>query len=295
MSTYGNEPNDPHDQQPEGQQPGTPPPYGDQPGYGQSPYGQPPQSPYGQQPPQYGQPQYGQSPYGDQPPYGQVPPGHAQHQPFSVGDSFGWAWKQLTSNFGTVLVLGLLLVIPALVVQVPFLLMSPGDAAGFGVNLSPVSLVGGVFAAFVLFFFAAVTSNAAVQAARTGRASISGAFNDLNMSVVAVAGLIYAVIYAVANAFFVVPSMVAMFFMMFMPVLVVAGNLKDGLSALTTSANTVVQNLGNSFVLALVAFAIMFVSLLACCVGVFVGFPLAYFVIAHGWLRINGQPVVQTN
>lgn len=284
---------------PEGQDPNANP-------YGQPPYGQQPpagQDPYGQQPPPYGQDPYGQNPYG-QPAagaggYGAGGYGYsAGPTPYSPGESFSWAWKQFTSNIGAFILFGLMLIIANGVAQSttvdwPALFDSTGVAAGNPALMPSISLFGilGLFVGQALLFAAATcVSNSAIRAARTGtRMELGTAFEGLNWSTVGVAAVLFAACYTVGNMLCSFPAMIAWFLLMFMAPIVAAGAAPDGVAALKQSFQLTTSQFAPSLLLALIAFACTVVGLLACCIGVVIGLPLGYVVVAHGWTRLTGQ------
>ncbi len=277
---------DPYGQNPGGQNPGgqqpPPSPYGQQPG-AQNPYGQ---NPYGQ--PQYGQGQYGQPPYG-QPPFGQPQFSQPQLAPFSATDSIGWGWRFFTRNWGPLLALGALSIIAPTVLTVNNV---DGNDSLLSFGFAPVNFGLALVGSVVMFIFMVAMTKGAVDVARTGaKASFGGCFEGLNWSGVLLTGLVYAAIVEVASLFLLIPGLVATLLLMFLPVVVVLMPQADVGTALKTSVTGVTDHFGNSLLLALLALGVGVLGFLACCVGVFAAIPIINGALAHGYLRLTGQPV----
>ena len=278
-----NEPQDPYRQNPGGQDPYGQDPYGQSGGnqnpYGQNPYGQPGQNPYGQNP--YDQAPSGQAPYSQQP----------QHAPFSATDSVGWGWRFFTRSWGPMLGLGALTVIAPATMSWNSV---GGDSDLLRITFAPVGFALAVLGSLVTFVLMVAVSKGAVDAARTGaKVTFSSCFDGLNWSTVLLAGLAYAVVVEVANLFLLLPGLVAMFLLMFLPVAsVLAPGAEVGVT-LKSAVTAVTDNFGSALVLGLLALGVAVLGFLACCVGAFVAIPVAVAALAHGYLRLTGQPVHQ--
>lgn len=280
----------PPPQPPPSDGPAYPPPPGDAPGYGGSAYPPPP----------------GGGGYGGYPPppgSGYPPPpggGSGYPTPFSPTDAISYGWQRFSANVVPWIVLGLLslVVFAAAIVVITF--SSIGFAAtdrdaGFG-SLLFFFLIG-VVVSIVLSVLNAVGTRGALDATEGRQFDLGGAFGRIDIPKVVVLSVILGVIGNLGNllpgllgALLSLVSFVFTFLTYFAMTFLVDRGISP-VDALVASFELVRDNLGESILLALLAFVVILVGACACGVGLFVAYPVVAIASAYAYKRFQSLPV----
>ena len=300
------------------------PQYG-QPQYGQPQYGQPgpEQPPYGQ--PQYGQPQYGQpqygtpapgsvppggtppppaSPYGAAPGYGAPVPG-GPGTPFSVGESFSWAWSQFKANPGPMILPGVIMAVVALVFWglAYWAFSSASDtvttynyedgystSASLGGGAVAGLTVGYILGLLVLLYIEASILSGAVRVANGEAVTAQSFLVPIRFGPVIGTAILVAIITGVASLCVGVGGLIAGFFLQFAVLATISEGKSPG-EALTRSFRITTNRIGDSILTLIVVWLTNFVGALLCGIGLIVSAPLAALFQVHAYRRIVGEPI----
>lgn len=206
--------------------------------------------------------------------------------PFSPTASLRWAWTQLRSNVGLMLVLGLLMLGPQAVVQ---LALGPDDASRTSLE-ARLELVVGLVRYLLLFVFAVVAASASVAAYRGERPTLRGAFGHVAWPGTALAGLAYAFFVQAGLSLLVLPGLAVAFCLLYGASAVALRPWSAGPTSLAFAFQALTRNVGQSLQLAALAALVTVLGLLALGVGVLLAAPLAVFAVTHSYLTLCGEP-----
>lgn len=311
MTNYGDTP-DETPQNPYGQQPPQGPP--GEPGYGPPPqgppgYGQPPADPYGQP---YGA-GGGQPPYG-QPPYGGTggPGGPGGPAQFGVGDAFGWGWRKLQANLGSILLAAVVLFAAVAIIQIIQGVVTGGLSAGSSSTMEynpetgefeggPASsgLLGASIMASMFFGVVSLVVQLAIQAGIVKGAldlthgrpiSLGSMFAGINWLQVLVASLIIAVATFIGFLLCILPGFAVMFLTSFTLHFIIDKGL-PAVEAIKASVSFTIANAGTLIVFFLACLAAYIVGALLCLVGLLVAIPVVVLAQAYAYRTLQGEQV----
>lgn len=237
---------------------------------------QPPQNPYNQ--PGYGQPQ---QPFNPQQPY--APPPQQPRGLVSL-DVIGEAWKLVQPalgqwvlavlivgaiSFGVNLVMGLL--------QAPF---APKNGQSPGGAFYMIQFVAQVVGFVVQTTAAAALFKMAISHIRTGQANLNEMFSVTNiLGSILLGALLSSLITGVGILLCIIPGIIAALGLSMTQPLIVDQGLAP-VDALKRSWEVMKPHLGSLFVLGLVLGLLNMAGVIACCVGLFVTYPISIVAMA---------------
>lgn len=275
-------------------------------GYGSQPpqYGQ---QPYGQQPPQYGQPQggFGGGGFGgDYPP--QYPTGGGQNNPgyfppakINVGEALSYGWEKFKNNAGIWVLLVLVTLAIMIAIQIPFGIA--GAVSGSAESPSAVAtIIGGILTAIVSAFVHAAFVRGALHEVNGRRPGFGDFFQFDNVGNIAIAGLLVGLLGAVGSLLQflgVVGLILSLLWMIAVSIFTlftfqfVVDQNQDAVTALKSSYNLVLANVGDVILLALALAGIIIVGFLLCCVGLFVALPVATIASTYAYRVLVKGPI----
>jgi len=269
MTTPPDEPN---------QTPGaTPPPSG--PDYGTTP--PPPPSGYGTPPPGG----YGAPPPGE--PYAAPPSGPDGYR---VGDAVNYGFTKFVDNIGQIILAALLLLLTWLV----------ASAIGYPIRLAIDHgdfFTSDLASAVALFIDVAVVS--IVQAAllrgclditEGRRFRVSEMFTRLPIGSVVLASVLVSLITAIGIVLFVLPGIIAWFFLLFTPFFVVDRQM-SAVDAIKASFKLTKDNLGTMLLWVIVGTIVYLVGFCVLCLGFIVTGPIVLIGATYTYKKLSGQPV----
>ncbi|WP_163542155.1 hypothetical protein [Occultella kanbiaonis] len=288
------------------------PPGGQPPNYGQAPqppgaYPSPQQGGFPQAPPpgpdQYGQ--YGAPGAG----YGGPPQGQAwggdpyaqqlQQRPFAVGDAIGYAWKSVIGNFGSWLLLNLILIV--LTAALTFLNPATRFAtSGNGFDYSTMQneftvlgLISAILSTIVSAFISGMMYTGALKETTGRKPSVGEFFSVNNFANVAIFALVWGVVAGVVSGLLPALGILVLiggFLLWFTFVFLIDRNLAwlDGVKA---SVQLVTQNLGGNLLLGLAIIGINILGAIPCGLGLFITFPMTYVAVAYAYKTQTNQAV----
>ncbi|UEA57721.1 hypothetical protein LK459_13975 [Gordonia otitidis] len=305
------------------------PQYG-QPQYGQPQYGQPgpEQPPYGQ--PQYGQPQYGQpqygtpapgsvppggtppppaSPYGAAPGYGAPVPG-GPGTPFSVGESFSWAWSQFKAHPGPMILPGVIMALVGIVFWVLIFWGSSifdttttntvggSDYGGYSYSYETTTMSGGALAGLIAIYIIGLLLLLYIQVS-----ILSGAVRVANGEPVdaksflvpirfwpVIGTTILVALITFVLSFCVIGGIIAAFFLQFAVLATISERLSPA-DAIGGSFRVTTNRIGDSILTLIIVWLTNFVGALLFGIGLIVSAPLAALFQVHAYRRIVGEPI----
>ena len=292
------------------------PQYG-QPEYGQPQYGQPE---YGQ--PQYGTPQYGQPQPGSVPPGGTPPPGQfgaapgypaapapgAPGTPFSVGESFSWAWSQFKANPGPMVLPGVIMAAVGLLFWALIFWGSSwvettttntvGSYGDTTYSYETTTVNGGALAGLIavyivglllLLYFQVSILSGAVRVANGEPIDAKSFLVPLRFWPVVGTAILVALI-AFVLSFCVIGGIIAAFFLQFAVLSTISESRSPG-DAIGRSFRVTSDNIGDSILTLIIVWFTNVVGALLCGIGLIISAPLAALFQVHAFRRIVGEPV----
>ncbi len=317
-------PGEPQYGQPPTGEPSTGQPQYGQPEYGQPQYGQPPSGTpqYGQ--PQYGQPQYGQPQPGSIPPGGTPPPGQfgaapgypaapapgAPGTPFSVGESFSWAWSQFKANPGPMVLPGVVMAAVGLVFWALIFWGSSwvettstntiggGNYGDYSYSYETTSVNGGALAGLIaiyiiglllLLYFQVAILSGAVRVANGEPIDAKSFLVPLRFWPVVGTAILVALI-AFVLSFCVIGGIIAAFFLQFAVLSTISEGRSPG-DAIGRSFRVTSDNIGDSILTLIIVWFTNVVGALLCGIGLIVSAPLAALFQVHAFRRIVNEPI----
>ena len=323
-------PGQPQYGQPDLSKPSTGQPPTGQPQYGQPPTGQPQygQPQYGQ--PQYGQPQYGQPQYG-QPQPGSVPPGStpppgqfgaapgypaapapgAPGTPFSVGESFSWAWRQFKANPGPMILPGVIMALVALVfwslvvwgsslyTTTTTETLGGSEYGGTSYSYESTSISSGGLAAFIaiyiiglliLLYIEAAILSGAVRVANGESVDAKSFLVPIRFGPVIGTAILVGLITGVASLCIGIGGLIAGFLLQFAVLATISEGKSPG-DAITRSFRVTTNRIGDSILTLIIVWLTNLVGALICGIGLIVSAPLAALFQVHAFRRIVNEPI----
>lgn len=279
MTTPPDEPN---------QTPGaTPPPSG--PDYGTPPpsgpdYGTPPPPP----PDGYGTPTsggYGAPPPGDT--YGAPPTGP---QEWRVGDAVNYGFTKFVDNIGQIILAALLLLLTWLV----------ASAIGYPIRIAIdhgdlfTSELASAVALFIDIALVGIVQAALIRGClditEGRRFRVGELFTRLPIGNVILASVLVSLITAIGIALFVLPGIIAWFFLLFTPFFVVDRQM-SAVDAIKASFTLTKDNLGSMLLWVLVGTIVYLVGFCVLCIGFIVTGPIVLIGATYTYKKLSGQPV----
>ncbi|MDL9936157.1 hypothetical protein QSJ18_05335 [Gordonia sp. ABSL1-1] len=302
-----------------GQAPPSAPDHGQAPppGYGQTPppaYGQTPPPGYGQTPP----PAYGQTPppggfdgpppapgYGA--PQGGYPPAPGygtDPTKVDVGQAFNWAWSKFKNNVGA-------MVLPGLAALALIIILTVVAVVGAGLSSTEKTIegpygsytetefsFGGTVLLFLLylvfivalFYLQASIISGAVRVANGEPVTASSFLVPTRFGPVLITAIIVGVITSIGMALFVIPGLIAIFFLQFAVVATIDRGLSP-IDAIKASFDVAKCKVGDSLVTLILTWLLTAVGAIVCYVGLIVSVPFAQLFFVHCWRRLNGAPI----
>lgn len=281
--------------------------------YGQPQYGQQPGQPYGasgQPGPDYGQqpPNWGQQPgvpaggLGPGQPYGAPGVGGpGMPQDVNIGEALSWAWAQFKANPGPMVVPGLLfLVLVVVLTGASFGLLRPstdtvsyGSGATLQVSTGPGA---GAVAAFILvylvfivaaFYITASMIAGALRVADGQPVTMSTFLKPERIGAVIGTSIVVGLIVSIGMALCIIPGLIAIFLLQFAVFFVVDKRVSLG-EALSASSGLARVSVSNSLLTLVVSYAITYVGMLLCYVGLIATMPIGQLFYAHCFRRMTG-------
>ena len=305
------------------------PQYG-QPQYGQPQYGQPPtgQPQYGQPPtgqPQYGQPQYGQPQPGSVPPGGTPPPGQfgaapgypaapapgAPGTPFSVGESFSWAWSQFKAKPGPMILPGVIMALVALVFWSLIVwgsslyttttteTLGGSEYGGTSYSYETTSISAGGLAAFIaiyiiglliLLYIEAAILSGAVRVANGESVDAKSFLVPIRFGPVIGTAILVGLITGVASLCIGIGGLIAGLLLQFAVLATISEGKSPG-DAITRSFRVTTNRIGDSILTLIIVWLTNLVGALICGIGLIVSAPLAALFQVHAFRRIVNEPI----
>ncbi|MGV9478580.1 hypothetical protein [Gordonia aichiensis] len=306
------------------------PQYG-QPAPGQPQYGQPApgQPQYGQ--PQYGQPEYGQpqygtpapgsvppggtpppsNPYGTAPGYAAAPPPGAPGTPFSVGESFSWAWSQFKAHPGPMVLPGVIMAVVGIVFWVLILWGSSlfgttttntvggSGYGGYTASYETTTMSGGALAGLIviyilglllLVYIQASILSGAVRVANGEPVDAKSFLVPIRFWPVIGTAILVAIITGVASVCIGIGGLIAGFFLQFAVLATISEGRSPG-DAIGRSFRVTTNRIGDSILTLIIVWLTNFVGALLFGIGLIVSAPLAALFQVHAFRRIVGEPV----
>ena len=294
-------------------QPGQPGPqdFGGQPGYGQQGYGQP--GGYGAQPGGYGQPF---PPGAGMPPGQGMPPGAGMQPGMQPGPGYGMppaqpvldptgligeAWRRLTANFGTWIVLGLLYLAVLVVAFALYFGLAAGAVASMGSGTSAGTNGGfgllflGLLAMVVVLVVgmavvSAVQTLASLKEADSLTPTIGEVFPPRRIGALLLLSILIGLVSAILGITIVGPIVVA-FFTVFAALFIVDRNL-GVIDSIKASCRLVMVAPGQLILLLLLLMVINVVGNMVV-IGGIVTIPLTMIAIALAYRQLSGPAMPQ--
>jgi uncharacterized membrane protein len=255
---------------------------------------QPPQNPYNQ--PNFGQPQ---QPFNPQQPF--APPPQQPRGTVSL-DVIGEAWKLVQPSLGQWVLA--IFVVGALSFAVNFVmgLLQLPFAPAKGQNPSGMFYLIQLVAQIVSFVVQTATAGALIKMAiaqtRTGIANISDMFSVTDVLGPLMVGAILTSLVTVGGlVLLIIPGIIAALGLAMTQPLIVDQKMTP-VDAMKRSWEVMKPNLGSFFVLGLVLGLLNFAGVLACCVGLFITYPISTVAIAlvyRDLFGIMGTPAAPGN
>lgn len=242
--------------------------------------------------PSYGsdeQPDSGATPPPPPPPPPYQPPVGGT-TPFSAGDAIGYGWKKFKENAGPIILATIVLIVASIV------LSAIGSAiTGDGMNSSAMSfsLGGSIFqilSSLVSLIVGAAIIRGALDVTEGKKFNLGAAFGNLNYGNVIITSLIISVLEVIGFILFIIPGLLVAFFTIFAMYFVVDKD-QSPIDAIKSGFQLVKDHIGETLLLILLSIAVMFVGVLALCVGIFVALPVVVLAWAFAFKKFLGEPV----
>ncbi|MFN7148705.1 MAG: DUF2510 domain-containing protein [Microthrixaceae bacterium] len=217
----------------------------------------------------------------------------AAPQPLEAGAAFSYGWKKFTEHWKEFL---LILVVVALVTLV-------GTVVAFAALLPAMSgnttsmVLGWIGYSVAILLVLAISFVVQAGVYRAGLAVTRGVAPSLGMLVETTnlgtyigTVLIVAVASTIGMFLCVLPGIAVLFFCAYAPLIALDKGVGPA-EAIRRSIDLVKDNLGQVFVILLLAYAVYYVGALACYVGLLVSIPVALVMITYSYRVLEGEPV----
>ena len=239
-----------------GQPPPPPPPGGDQPGWGQQP------------PPPPGGGSYG------------GPPGSGNYNPT---EAISYGWKAFRANPGPLLAATALVLVVTIVIQVIAEMFSNDSF------FNPVGMVFTVLGSLVGMVLGAAAIRISLDVVDGREVNLNNMFNFDWLQVI-IASVILSIATTIGLILCIVPGLVILFLTFLTNYFIVARG-EDAITAIKSSVELTKNNIGPLLVLTLLAFACMIAGFVACCIGIFVAYPVVTVATAYTFRTLQNEPV----
>ena len=224
--------------------------------------------------------------------------------PYSVGEAFSWAWNKFSKNWVPLVVSSLIYgVIVSVISGVMYALAfsmadssetsysSYGASASveFGAGSMAVFLIGSLLLLLVGGAIASAYTSGMLAIANGEPVEIGSFFKPRSVGSVILATLVIGIAVGIGSLLCILPGLVISLFATFAVIALLDRNLAP-FDAISTSFNTVKNNLGPSALAWLVAGVIMAIGSM-CYVGLLVALPVAQLLLIFTWRRLTGGQV----
>ena len=229
---------------------------------------------------------------------------------FNVGDAFSWGWRKFTENAGPIVLAVLVYAAIILVVEVIWVLLVRGifvstpsvtinpqtgvitstGGSGFFTTLLVNALSLFVFVALGAFLQAAVVRGGLIIADGRKKLEIGDMFKFDNFVTVLVAAIIVGALTAVGVLFCFVGALVVWFFTSFYMFFLIDKGLGSW-DSVKASFDFVKDNVGQVFLLILLAAIVYAIGAALCLIGLIVAAPVAFLALTYGYRRLQGDQI----
>lgn len=264
---------------------GAPPP--PPPGGGVPPAGPPPAQP----PPPGGPGGYGGD-GGYAPPPAQ-PYGGGGLPRLDVGESISYGWKKFQENAGPFVILMLVVVAATFVVSMlGQLVLLPAMNRNGSAFLSLIGFSVVMVLQFVVaFFLQAGVFRAGLGVTKGVTPQVSMLTDTTNIGPFALTVVLVGLGAFVGYILCIIPGIIWLLFTAYAPIIALDKGVGPG-DAIKQSIDWVKDNFGKVFLIILVAYAVYYVGIILCCVGVLATGPIALVAIIYSYRALNQEPVV---
>lgn len=264
---------------------GAPPP--PPPGGGVPPAGPPPAQP----PPPGGPGGYGGD-GGYAPPPAQ-PYGGGGLPRLDVGESISYGWKKFQENAGPFVILMLVVVAATFVVSMlGQLVLLPAMNRNGSAFLSLIGFSVVMVLQFVVaFFLQAGVFRAGLGVTKGVTPQVSMLTDTTNIGPFALTVVLVGLGALVGYILCIIPGIIWLLFTAYAPIIALDKGVGPG-DAIKQSIDWVKDNFGKVFLIILVAYAVYYVGIILCCVGVLATGPIALVAIIYSYRALNQEPVV---
>lgn len=210
-----------------------------------------------------------------------------------AGAAFSYGWKKFTEHWqGFVLMVVVVAVISLIGVLVSFLALLPainGDSASVAIAWIGYSVA--ILATIAITFVVQAGVYRAGLAVTRGTApSLGMLVQGSNLGTYVGTVLLIAVASAVGYLLCILPGLAVLFFTAYAPLIALDKGLGP-VDAIRRSVELVRENVGQVFVVMLLAYAVYFVGSLACYVGLVVSIPVALVMITYSYRVLEREPI----
>jgi hypothetical protein len=227
---------------------------------------------------------------------GHQPPAHsfgAAPQPLEAGAAFSYGWKKFSEHWKEFL---LILVVVALVSLVGVIVAFAALLPAMSGNTTS-AVLGWIGYSVAILLVMAISFVVQAGVYRAGLAVTRGVAPSLGMLVETTnlgtyigTVLIVALASTIGMFLCILPGIAVIFFCAYAPLIALDKGVGPA-EAIRRSIDLVKDNLGQVFVILLLAYAVYYVGALACYVGLLVSIPVALVVITYSYRVLEGEPV----
>jgi len=221
-----------------------------------------------------------------------VPPAGGGPGRLDTGQALSYAWARFTDNIGAFMLLVVAVFVATVVASlIAFLVIVPGLATESAL-LTVVGLgVGMAVVIGVTFMVQAGVYRAGLGVTRGERPSASMLTDTTNLGPYLLTILVVALGALVGFALCVLPGIIWLFFTAYAPLLALDKGQGPG-ESIKNSIDMIKENLGEVFVVLLVAYVIYYIGGAVCALGLLVSIPVALVMITYSYRVLQGEQVV---